>query len=419
MIPPVAVPASPSAPSGDGADGTDPTTTAGLFAALVAGFLAPSIGAAPTLTDSPLTASAAAPAGDQPSAMLAAVPSVTIDPSAVQAGSFVPLTGDDAVATPAPPATPTLTAPAPALTTPAPVLTATTPAAPAAPAAPLATVNLAADPSITIGKDATPAPVASDPAPVAEAMQPAVDTPAPSVAPQAAAVEAPKPVPSDHKPASSSIETVPDAVEVAPAPTAAGETSEVETVAAPQAVVVEDVDGTDDDITPLPTVEHATPSSITTEAPATISRPHAPAPTVDVQPHQQIVSIVAPLRRHGDGSYRLNLHLRPAELGPVNLEVELHHGVVELHMAAEHDHARELLIEHLGDLRRELTEAGLTPGNLDVADGDQSRHQFTAQGAPVPFAGSALGADVTATPAPAPVSPSVSVSAASGLDARL
>src|SRR5205823_11324611 len=124
-------------------------------------------------------------------------------------------------------------------------------------------------------------------------------------------------------------------------------------------------------------------------------------------PHQQIVAVVAPLRRSGDGSYRLNLHLRPAELGPVNLEIQIHHGVVELHMGAENEHARELLSSSLEDLRRDLTQAGLNPGRLDVSDGNQPRRQFGAQpGMSAPTGGRALlGADVTGPPAAATPSP--------------
>ena len=103
---------------------------------------------------------------------------------------------------------------------------------------------------------------------------------------------------------------------------------------------------------------------------------HAPAETAPVaapMPHVQLASVIAPLRRGADGEYRLAIRLRPEHLGTVDVDVQLHHGTVELHVRTEHEDARHLLVEHLDDLRNELQKAGLRTGNLDVSDRGQSR----------------------------------------------
>ncbi|MDQ1394814.1 MAG: flagellar hook-length control protein FliK [Acidimicrobiaceae bacterium] len=99
------------------------------------------------------------------------------------------------------------------------------------------------------------------------------------------------------------------------------------------------------------------------------------APAASVMPHQQVAAAVSPLRRRPDGSYRLTLHLKPEHLGGVDLEVDLHHGTIDLHVSAEHEHARELLVDHLDELKAELEQAGLRAGSLDISSRQQAQQQ--------------------------------------------
>jgi flagellar hook-length control protein FliK len=94
---------------------------------------------------------------------------------------------------------------------------------------------------------------------------------------------------------------------------------------------------------------------------------------VEVPAHQQITAAVGTLRQRGDGAYHVSVHLHPADLGPVDLDVQLHHDSIELHMHAEHEHARELLTDHIGDIRRELEQLGLQATTVDVGDGNRRR----------------------------------------------
>jgi flagellar hook-length control protein FliK len=58
--------------------------------------------------------------------------------------------------------------------------------------------------------------------------------------------------------------------------------------------------------------------------------------------------------------------LRPDNLGPVQVQVTLDNGVVDLTLRGAHDHGRDALLQALPDLRRDLQSAGLTCSRLDV-----------------------------------------------------
>ncbi|HEY7135159.1 MAG TPA: flagellar hook-length control protein FliK [Acidimicrobiia bacterium] len=82
--------------------------------------------------------------------------------------------------------------------------------------------------------------------------------------------------------------------------------------------------------------------------------------------------MVAPLRTQPDGSYRLTVDLHPAELGRVQLEVHVEHGVVNVHLQADHASTSALLREGLQDLRNRLQAAGVRAGGVVVDHGDSS-----------------------------------------------
>jgi flagellar hook-length control protein FliK len=75
--------------------------------------------------------------------------------------------------------------------------------------------------------------------------------------------------------------------------------------------------------------------------------------------------------------------LHPDSLGPVQVQVTLSQGTIDLTMRGAHEHGRAALMEALPDLRRDLEAAGLTCSNLDV-DRDtggswSSQHQSAQQ----------------------------------------
>jgi flagellar hook-length control protein FliK len=58
--------------------------------------------------------------------------------------------------------------------------------------------------------------------------------------------------------------------------------------------------------------------------------------------------------------------LTPDTLGPVEVQVTLSKGTVDLTLRGAHEHGRAALLDALPDLRRDLESAGLNPSRLDV-----------------------------------------------------
>ncbi|MDP9431319.1 MAG: flagellar hook-length control protein FliK [Actinomycetota bacterium] len=106
----------------------------------------------------------------------------------------------------------------------------------------------------------------------------------------------------------------------------------------------------------------AAPAASTNQAPTAVPQP------VDRTPAQQMVMSVAPMRRAADGSYALSLQLHPADLGAVQVQMEMRAGTVSLQLQVENGAARELVRESLPQLRAELAASGLTAGSIDVRD---------------------------------------------------
>ena len=87
-----------------------------------------------------------------------------------------------------------------------------------------------------------------------------------------------------------------------------------------------------------------------------------PAPPVGSQVARQ----VAVLRGGPDGAHSMTLVLTPETLGPVEVQVTVTKGSVELALRGAHEQGRAALLDGLPDLRRDLEAAGLSCSRLEV-----------------------------------------------------
>jgi flagellar hook-length control protein FliK len=62
----------------------------------------------------------------------------------------------------------------------------------------------------------------------------------------------------------------------------------------------------------------------------------------------------------------MTLVLTPDTLGPVEVQVTLQKGTVDLTLRGAHEQGRAALLDALPDLRRDLEAAGLSPSRLEV-----------------------------------------------------
>ncbi len=130
-----------------------------------------------------------------------------------------------------------------------------------------------------------------------------------------------------------------------------------------------------------------------------------PAPDVA----SQLAPYLAALRRGPDGSHHISVLLHPAELGQVQVVVELRAGTVNLALSGAHEAARDALVGALPALRRELAEAGLTVGSTNVFAQDPGSNGAYSGGDPRAAAQASPGAAparaVPSTPELGPESP--------------
>jgi flagellar hook-length control protein FliK len=103
------------------------------------------------------------------------------------------------------------------------------------------------------------------------------------------------------------------------------------------------------------------PAPVTAPAPTPATTATAPPPVAG-----QLAQPVAVLRGGPDGTHTLTVVLRPETLGPVQVQVTLDNGVVDLSLRGAHQHGREALLQALPDLRRDLEAAGVSCSRLDV-----------------------------------------------------
>lgn len=335
------VPTGP-APDGDSGDPTPGIAVAG--APVVAG---PGGG-----TPLPMTA-------DLPGAVpaVASTPSPALHPAALEALAVaVPQPTDAAV--PQPDALPAPLASAPAAT----ALPVVVPAAPVAGAAPVMT----AAPTATPTGD----------------LPPAADTSAPpSAAGTAAPTAAPAVRPADVAPAPADPASFPAAAGAAPgagasvASPATGSGGSASSDAGDQSR--QDPTGVPVDTTgsavaaPLPTVPVAAAAAAATAPPAAAPQPVA----------TQLVQHVAVLADGPDGTRSVTVVLHPDSLGPVQVQVTLSQGSIDLTMRGAHEQGRAALMGALPDLRRDLESAGLSCSNVGV-DADTGGSWTAQNGSP-------------------------------------
>jgi flagellar hook-length control protein FliK len=129
----------------------------------------------------------------------------------------------------------------------------------------------------------------------------------------------------------------------------------------------------------------------------------SPAPTPLPAPVEMVAAALRTARPDPDGTWRVSLQLHPADLGEVNVVLEVRGGVVAVHVAADSAAARTLLNEHIGELRSSLQQAGLEAGSMDIG----GRQSSTAQEAWRPRSTFSLpSVDTTAAPEPPAPGPS-------------
>jgi flagellar hook-length control protein FliK len=118
---------------------------------------------------------------------------------------------------------------------------------------------------------------------------------------------------------------------------------------------------------PAPVTLAATPPAPAL-APAAATVPAAPgAPAAQPPVAAQLSRPVAVLASRPDGVHTMTVVLTPENLGPVQVQVTVSNGSLDLSLAGAHEHGRAALLEALPDLRRDLQSAGLTLSRLDVS----------------------------------------------------
>jgi len=250
---------------------------------------------------------------------------------------------------------------------------------------------------------ATPGPDTADPLPGITVVLAAADAPATPTAPELVAPDgvvpllqpAAAPATAEGTGTGTGSGSAPDQDAPAPAP-AAG--------ASPAAVAAPAVPTT----APAPTPEPAAPP--------------APAPPVSGQVAQQ----VAVLRTAPDGTHTMTVVLTPETLGPVEVQVTLSQGSVDLALKSATEAGRAVLLEALPDLRRDLASAGLSCSNASVdrdvggswasaqqqATGDRAGQQGQPDGRGRPWL---RGAEAD----PGRPAPGTTATPSSGLDVRV
>jgi flagellar hook-length control protein FliK len=129
-------------------------------------------------------------------------------------------------------------------------------------------------------------------------------------------------------------------------------------------------------------------------AAAAAAAPAAPPPVAT-----QLVQHVAVLTNGPDGTHSVTVVLHPDSLGPVQVQVTLNQGTIDLTMRGAHEHGRAALLDSLPDLRRDLESAGLTCSTLDVDQGTggswSTQHQSAQQQAAHQWGGEGRGQSPT------------------------
>jgi hypothetical protein len=255
------------------------------------------------------------------------------------------------------------TQPADPATAPAPTADAAAPAAPlvAAPATPQpgpstpvpAPASAAPAPAGTADRAAIAAQVGAGTAVITDvSSSPAVPVVAagPAPPPQAASTEAPIDGPATPAPDAGS------SLQVAPAASSAGSTGSQGADAGDQR---------DQGSAPSAAQVQSAGAPVV-QTPAAAQPVQAAASTAPPPVAAQLLRPVTLLRGGPDGTHSMTVVLTPETLGPVQVQVTLDRGTVDLQLRGAHEHGRTALMAALPELRRDLESAGLTCSRLDV-----------------------------------------------------
>jgi flagellar hook-length control protein FliK len=166
-------------------------------------------------------------------------------------------------------------------------------------------------------------------------------------------------------------------------------------------------------VLPIAPPQTFTPSNPISPTPTNTPPANAEGPI----PQAALASLVAAARRDTDGAQTLTLRMHPDELGPVEVTLQVHHGVVSVALSSASAAARDALSSNLGDLRSALTNAGLQLGTLDVGSGRSGQGQQPGAAAPR-TAGRTDASDDAATLSP-PLATVTRTATASGVDLHL
>lgn len=88
---------------------------------------------------------------------------------------------------------------------------------------------------------------------------------------------------------------------------------------------------------------------------------------------QQLITL------HQNGGQRVELHLHPAELGPLSISLKLGENAAQAHFLSAHPQVRAAVEQALPQLREALAEQGITLGEASVGDQRQPREQAESQ----------------------------------------
>jgi flagellar hook-length control protein FliK len=139
----------------------------------------------------------------------------------------------------------------------------------------------------------------------------------------------------------------------------------------------------------VPDLAGLNPATSTTPVAATPATEAAPAPAPAPPVSGQLAQHIAVLRGIDDGEHSMTLVLTPERLGPVEIQVTVSKGSLDLNLRGAHEQGRAALLEALPDLRRDLQSAGLTCSRLEV---DRTTGgAFTAAGTSSPGSSTAGG----------------------------
>jgi len=144
-----------------------------------------------------------------------------------------------------------------------------------------------------------------------------------------------------------------------------------------------------------------TPPTLQAAAVAPIVEGHLPAAPGSAEFSSQLGAQLTTFVR--DGVQHARLHLNPAEMGPVTVQIQLDGQSAQVHLAAEHGLTRQALEQSMPLLAGSLREAGLTLSGGGVFE--QPRQP--REGAPGWAGGGRRGDEFGTEPAPHPAAVAV------------